>query len=141
MPCVNATEVVKIWLDTEERLRLYTLQKQTCERGVGEPSLLLAKFAGRGIEEILAMHYRDCMQVHLVYSSVDEFLVRKHFDAVQSALRVYMGMEPGGPDDSCLAASIAIEEDTIRIECHLSPRLIPEDIQSCGPCPFPDEAP
>ncbi len=135
MPCMDVTEIVEIWLDAEERLMRYALHKQTCGRSVGEPSLLQAHLAGRTLEDILGMRPDAYIEAHSPCSPLEEFLVQKHFAAVQSALRVYMGREPGGPDDPCLAASIALEGDATRIEGHISIQITPGHIQPCGPCP------
>lgn len=134
MPCSDVTEMVQVVIDRDDRLKSYTYSKKTCGRGVGAATLLMEPFAGMSVDDLLALDAETFLARHPVENELEEFLRLKHFFAVQSALEVLTGHEPGGPEDICAAAEIAYDNGDIVIEARILVDLVTEKIASCGNC-------
>ncbi|MDX9973508.1 MAG: hypothetical protein RBU21_11030 [FCB group bacterium] len=134
MPCSDITEVIEVVIDNEDRLKRYAFSKRTCGQGVGVAALLLDCLQGRSVDDILAWESADFVAEHPVEDELEEFLGLKHFFAVQSALEVLTGREPGGPGDPCAAAEISIEDGEVVINAQIRVDIVTEKIKSCGNC-------
>ncbi|GMV99240.1 MAG: hypothetical protein AMXMBFR84_03790 [Candidatus Hydrogenedentota bacterium] len=139
MPCSDVTEIIQVTIDENDRLKDYFFSKRTCGQGVGAGNLLLAFMSNWSIDEILradAEHVID----HYPFSDdidteLEEFLVLKHFFAVQSVLEVLTGRDAGGKESSCAAAEIAYEANgDIIITGQIDVDLVTEKIKACGNC-------
>lgn len=134
MPCSDVTEMVQVVIDSDDRLKSYTYSKKTCGKGVGVASLLVEHFAGMTVDELLALDAETFLAQHPVDNELEEFLGLKHLFAVQSALEVLTGHEPGGPEDLCAAAEIRYDQGDLVIEARILVDLVTEKITSCGHC-------
>lgn len=126
--------MVQVVIDRDDRLKSYTYSKKTCGRGVGAATLLMEPFAGMSVDDLLALDAETFLARHPVANELEEFLRLKHFFAVQSALEVLTGHEPGGPKDICAAAEIGYDNGDIVIEARILVDLVTEKIASCGNC-------
>ncbi len=132
MPCSDVTEIIEIQLDAEDRIGAYQLFKQTCGRAVGDASLLMPKLVGLRADVVAATDPEDFVQG--AAEGLDTFLAWKHILAVQAALRVLAGAEPGGSDDLCAAADIASDGSGVTLRARIRVALVTSAIPPChGP--------
>ena len=134
MPCNDIRETILVRLDLDERISAYHLNKLTCGADVGDPSLLLDLVSGARPEEVLAFPPHQ-LPTHLEGGDPTlEFLAFKHLFALQAALRVFTGVDPGNPTAECTVAKIV--NDFAGIEFHgvLDSAPILERIKACGQC-------
>lgn len=133
MPCSDVTEVIALRLDPHDRLRGYELRKRTCGAEIGRASLLMPWLGGRPATDVLALHGDDLLTA-LDPSADEEMLYFKHLVALQQALAVLLGLEPGGPGRPCTAAEIFADGDEVGIVADLPVQLLTERIEACARC-------
>ena len=134
MPCKDVTELLEVVLDGEDRLKAYKFQKRTCGQGVGAESLLIDQLEGRSLEELLNKTAEDFLTEFPIFDEIEEFLSLKHLFAVQGALEVLTGREPGGKNAAFAASEISYGEDETRIQGRIAVDVITEKIEACGGC-------
>lgn len=134
MPCDDVTELLELRLDADDRLLGYRLAKRTCGRAVGEESLIAEPLAGAHASAIIAIDADAFIDEREPATDVEAFLLLKHLFAVQDALRVLAGEEPGGAAAPCAIASIAYDGDAMLLEAHLAVDAITQQIKACGAC-------
>lgn len=134
MPCSDVTEVIRVVVDSDDRLKEYNFSKRTCGQGVGAATLLIDTLRGHTVEELLAYAPEDFAADHPVEHELEEFLGLKHLIAIQSTLEVLTGHASGGPHDTCAAAEIGCEDGDVVIEARIRVDLVTEKIKSCGNC-------
>lgn len=134
MPCSDVTEVIEVELDAEDRLTHYRFAKRTCGQGIGADSLLIERIAGRSLDELITVTAEEFLDEAGIADEVEEFLSLKHLFAVQSALEVLTGKEPGRKDDPFAAAEVTCGDDGTRIKGLISIDLVTEKIKACGGC-------
>ena len=134
MPCKDITEVIRVVVDDADRLSEYQFSKRTCGQGVGVESLLIDQFQGARVDKLLAYDAARFLADHPIEDELEEFLALKHLFAVQSALEVLTGKQPGGKDDPCAAAEIEYGDGQVIITAHIAVDLVTERIKACGNC-------
>jgi len=134
MPCNNVTESVRVVLDGRDRLKDYTLSKQTCGLPVGRLSLLREHLRGRTVQDLLACTADDLRRELAIEDELEEFLALKHLCAIRSALEVLTGQMPGAPGSECVAAEIAHEHGDLVIDARIPVDVLTERIRACGQC-------
>lgn len=134
MPCSDVTEVLEVVLDAGDRLKEYTFSKRTCGQGVGAESLLIDQLQGRSLDELLNKTAEEFLSEFPIADPLEEFLSLKHLFAIQGALEVYVGREPGGKADAFAASGIDYGEDETRITGRIAVDIVTEKIESCGGC-------
>jgi hypothetical protein len=132
MPCNDVTELLALRVDGEDRLVDYKLLKRSCGRAVGESSLLLEEWRGLSVTELLAFDSDVVVQEDA--AELETFLRLKHFFAVQGALRVLLGDEPGGAMNPVRVAQLAGEGDHLLLTAELAVDVLVEKIEACGNC-------
>jgi len=101
MTCRDTSEIIKIVLDPDERLRDYSFQKESCGRLIGEENLIGRWLFGKSADEILEIDLADFEKIVAQENDIKHFLALKHFVAIQKGLAVLLGLTSGGLDDSC----------------------------------------
>ena len=134
MPCKDVTEILVVVLDAEDRLKEYHFLKRTCGQGVGAESLLIDQLGGRSLDELLNKTAEEFLDEFPIPDEIEEFLSLKHLFAIQGALEVLTGREPGGKNDAFAASGISYGEDETRIEGRIAVDVITEKIEACGGC-------
>ena len=135
MPCSDVTEIIRVVVDADDRLKDYAFSKRTCGRGVGVASLLIEALRGQSVEALLGYDADRFLADHPAGDELEEFLGLKHLFAVQSALEVLTGREPCGPEAPCAAAEVSVDsEGDVVIEAVIRVDLVTEKIKSCGRC-------
>jgi hypothetical protein len=134
MPCEDVTETLHIQLDAEERLAQYALTKRSCGRQIGSHSRLLDLLKGQTSEEILAITAESWCDLHPADNEIEEFLDLKHLFALQSALDVYCGKQPGGLTDACTIVATSCEGGVFLIEADIKVHVLTNRITACGRC-------
>lgn len=134
MPCSDVTEFISVVLDKDERLKEYHFAKRSCGQGIGHESLLIDQLEGRSLEALLRCTPEDFLGEFPIQDEIEEFLSLKHLIAIQSALEVLTGVEPGRKGDAFAAADIAYSEDEVTIEGLIYVDVVTEKIEACGGC-------
>lgn len=134
MPCSDVTELVRVVLDAEDRLKDYSFVKRTCGQSVGAASFIIDQLRGKTTEQLLAFGADDILAEVEPAEEIEEFLCLKHFFAVQVTLEVLTGAQSGAANDACAAAEISFADDELIIEARLRVDLLTEKIKSCGNC-------
>lgn len=134
MPCQDVTEVLEVTLDADDCLESYAFNKRTCGQGVGQASLLEDWLKGRPASYFLTAQAAAFLEEFEITDSLEEFLTLKHLFAIQGALEVLTGAEPGGVNDAFTASSIEFEEDRTVIRGEISIDIVTDKIRSCGGC-------
>lgn len=134
MPCTDITENIRVTLDQDNRIDSYTLSKKTCGGAIGVESLLLDHVGGRSIDDIIGNHELSFLQPSMSEDEIEAYLKLKHFHAIQSVLKVFIGVSPGGKNDSCTIAGIEYGEGLTVIDAEIKIDLLPDKIESCDHC-------
>jgi hypothetical protein len=134
MPCDDITENLRLTLDGENQLTSYSLSKKTCGGAVGLDSILLDYLGGQPVDKIIGNEQASLLPEQTTEDEIEMYFKLKHFFALQSVLKVYLGKASGGAGDSC--AIVAIEHDggnTI-IDAEIRIDLLTDQIEACGRC-------
>jgi hypothetical protein len=134
MPCKDVTELLEVILDADDRLADYTFSKRTCGQSVGAAALLIDQLRGRSAGELVHKTAAEFLDEFPIADPIEEFLSLKHLFAIQGALEVYSGVEPGRKSDAFAVAGIEYAEDTTRIFGRIAVDIVTERIKSCGGC-------
>ena len=134
MPCKDVTELIRVVLDEEDRLAEYVFAKRTCGQGVGAESLLIDQLRGRSANELLSISAADFLSEYSFADEVEEFLSLKHLFALQGALEVLTGKEPGRVGDAFAAGEISFDGTETVIQGRISVDVVTDKIEACGGC-------
>ena len=134
MTCNDITERIEIILDRDDRLKSYSLTKETCGGAVGIESLLLESLHGKSIDYLLDVNDSENQKEHRPENHAEEFLRLKHIIAIKSALSVYTGISAGGVKDTCTIASVDHNGDDTIIDAQIDILLMTERIKACAHC-------
>lgn len=134
MPCDDITEQIKITLDKEERLLSYHLMKRACGKRIGSQISIIDNLRRKNVDEIIAVDRETFIENGNTGNDVDMFIKLKHLFAIQMALAVYRGAEPGGPNDICSIAEIGFDGENSVIDADIRIDLITSKIEACGFC-------
>jgi hypothetical protein len=132
MPCAYTSELTRIELDSEDRLRDYRISKQSCGAAVGDGSLIVNDLLGRPISEILKIDIGAfCSNIH---DDINRFLSLKHLLALQMTIEIFIGKEAGSHKDLCRIMDINYDEDGIVIEAEIEVNILAEKMRLCDHC-------
>lgn len=134
MPCKDVTELIAVTLDGEDRLESYSFAKRTCGKAIGGEALLLDALRGRSLDELLEITADSFLTEFPPSDEIDEFLGLKHLFAIQGALEVLTGREPGGVDAFFAAGEVTYGENETVVKGRISVELVTQKIKSCGGC-------
>jgi hypothetical protein len=134
MPCGDVTELLRVQIDGGDRITNYQLQKLTCGRGVGDYSLLAPVVFGRAAAELASMKGETFAEECPAPTDEEMFLRLKHFFALQSGLRVLLGLESGAASNPIKVARVACEDGNTVLEAEIEVDVITEQIKACGKC-------
>ncbi len=134
MPCTDITEIIKITLDRDQKLKSYRFSKKTCGGAVGYESMLQDHLAGSSVEHIISLDEHTFCEDNKPDNQIEEFLGLKHLFALQAALRVYAGIDPGSVGKSCALAEIGFDGADTVIDADINVNIITERIRACAHC-------
>jgi len=134
MPCKDITDTLKILLDNDDRLVKYSLSKRTCGGAVGQKELIGDWLKGKTARELLGTGAADILDAVKPTEDVEEYLVLKHFFAVQIGVQIMLGLESGGKDDCCRVDTIHYGPKGMVLVAQLDVNGLTEQIKSCGGC-------
>ncbi|MDD4351547.1 MAG: hypothetical protein PHU71_01000 [Candidatus Gracilibacteria bacterium] len=129
MSCQDLTEIIEITLSSDYKLLDYSLRKLSCDKEIGENSLLLKRFKGKEIYEILESSEVDLLKD--LSDETEKYLNLKHFQVLCKTLNVLIGNEEQG---SCQIESVDANEDTIKVIAQFSSKNNPAKSSSCAGC-------
>ncbi|MEZ5358142.1 MAG: hypothetical protein R3F48_04865 [Candidatus Zixiibacteriota bacterium] len=134
MPCSNITELIRVVLDEDDRLTDYRLIKRTCGAGVGGEKILINIFRDCAPCEIVDLDIETFVDRYPAEDDLGQFLMLKHFLALQGVLQVYTGGESGGVGEFCTVSGIGHEDGEVIIDAEIAVDAVTDKIQSCGHC-------
>jgi hypothetical protein len=134
MPCKDVTELIRVVLDESDCLKEYVFAKRSCGQGVGAESLLIGQLGGMSLEALLAYTAESFLSEFPIQDELEEFLSLKHLFALQGALEVLTGKEPGRAGDPFAASEIAFDVDETIVAGRIGVDLLVDKIQACGGC-------
>lgn len=135
MPCQDITDVLQLRIDDTGQLNKYWLRKRSCGGAVGERSLIFDWAQKQTSEAIVNMNVADFLRdFEQTDDEVYEYLLIKHFFAVQSGLAILLGKGTGTPTDFCTIDYIEHGPQGIDLVAYLRMDVITEQIQACGRC-------
>ena len=134
MPCSDIRETIEIRLDIDDRVSAYRLNKLSCGADVGKPDLLFDLIVGKTAEELLDFPTHTLVRHLKDPDPTLEFLAFKHLFAIQAALRVFTGVDPGNPTSECTVTQISNDFAGIEFTGILAQAPILERIKACGHC-------
>lgn len=134
MPCKDLTELIRVTLDQNDRLTDYCFAKRSCGQGIGGNALLLDKLKGSSLAALLEYTAEGFLDEFPPAEEIDEFLSLKHLFALQSALEVLTGKEPGRRGDPFAAGEITYDQDETIVQGRIHIDLLTEKIEACGGC-------
>jgi hypothetical protein len=130
MPCNDVTELVRLEIGSDDKLKSYWLHKKGCGAAIGNESLLLPQLAGYTINELLVLQIDNICFGN--QTEIEQYVSRKHFFAIKAVLETITGKEPGGVEAGCAIAEISYDGDNMIVEAEISVGLVTEMIKSCG---------
>ena len=134
MPCDNVTELMRVVLDSDDRLLHYRLLKMTCGGAVGAESLLLDRLRGRAVPELLSLDAGTFCRESAPQTDIEEFLSLKHFFALKSVLKAFVGRQAAGSEAACALSGISFDRDRVTIDAEIAVGVVTDLIRSCGHC-------
>ena len=132
MPCDNITEIIKLKLDHNNHFVDYSLTKQSCDKVIGESSLINKLLKGRTVEQILEANPGSIMPGNVSVSTDSHYLYIKHLQAIQSVLAIWLGQRDGQTGERCVIDAINHDEEGIELTAIIYLNLQTENIISCG---------
>lgn len=132
MPCPNPTEILEIELTLDERFRAYSLCKQNQDLGAGR--LIMEWLRPLTVNQVLTTRVETFLDCHTIPDAKSEFLLRKHFSAVQSALQLAWGEIDNECRGFCVIESIEMSDTGWHLKALISPKLLTDPIPACGHC-------
>lgn len=134
MPCSDVTEILRIEIDSSDRLTDYSLTKLTCGGALGKEALLKKWCGGLSTEEILSTSIDSFCTRFPTEDPVVEFVRLKHLLALQKGLRALIGVESSRPDDAISVESIEYSENGVTLSALLKIDAVTDEIRACGRC-------
>ena len=134
MPCHDITDTLKIRLDDQDRIIRYSLIKRSCGGAVGQKSLIIKWLQNRSAEEVLGLTAEAILNAHPTRSHTWEYLLIKHFLAVQSGLAILLGRQSGSSSDSCTAEAIEYGPEGTTLTAHVRVDAMTDQIKACQSC-------
>ncbi len=134
MPCSDVTELLRLDLDSQDRLSGYSLTKLTCGGSLGKESLLLKWCGGLQANQILSTTIDAFSERFPANDPVVEFVRLKHLLAIQKGLRALTGLESSRPDDAISIETIDHGPDGVSMRALLKVDAVTDEIRACGRC-------
>ncbi len=134
MPCNDVTEILRLALDSDDRLTTYSLTKLTCGGVLGKEALLKKWCGGLPARQILETGIDAFCAKFPTDDPAVEFVRLKHLLAVQKGLSALLGDQSARPDDAISIESIDYGPDGIQMIALIKVDAVTAEIQSCGRC-------
>jgi hypothetical protein len=134
MPCDDIAELIRIEIDSKERLRNFELNKQSCGMAIGVELPSFNNLKGRSIADILEIEIDDfCRKID---DEIVRFLSLKHLLALKMTIGTFIGQDDGGPEARCRIMEINYDENGVVIEAEIKVGIVDDKIRLCDSC-FP----
>lgn len=134
MPCEDITDILKLKIDSNDKLVKYSLTKLTCGGQVGGDDLILKWLSKFTMDEIYNLTIDDFTKAHPTDDEIIEYLLLKQFLAVKSGISMVLGHESGGKDSYCTVESISYGPNGMIVKAMINIEAITAEIKSCGRC-------
>lgn len=134
MPCNDITDILKILLDSSDRVLKYTLIKKSCGKRVGGRSLIINWLKGSRAKDVINASAGTFLDAHKVTDPIEEFLILKHFLAVKEGLSILLGEKAGGVNNYCTVDTIRYGPNGIEIIAFIKSEMMTDQIKACAQC-------
>ncbi len=131
MPCKDTTSLMKIWIDSQDKLLDFDFSKITCGKDISGQISLKEIFLGIDISEILSLEFPQIMEKIQPGNTEDEFFLYLEWLALLSGLSKYIGEISDSELTRFKIASIEQDENGTLIQLvAMPPENLPK-IESC----------
>jgi hypothetical protein len=134
VPCHDITDTLKIRLDDQDRIVRYSLIKRSCGGAVGRRALIGRWLKNRSAGEVLSFSAEVFLSTQPTRSKTWQYLLIKHFLAVQSGLAILLGRQSGSSHDYCTAESIEYGPEGTTLIAHVRVDAMTDQIKACQSC-------
>lgn len=134
MPCNDVTDILKILLDNSDRVLKYTLIKKSCGKRVGGRSLIINWLKGSRARDVIDTSSDTFLEAHKVSDPIEEYLMLKHFLAVQEGLSILFGENAGGVNNYCTVDTIRQGPNGLEIIAMIKSEMMTDQIKACAQC-------
>ena len=134
MPCNDVTELLKISLDPEDRVKSYSLSKRTCGGTMGRDELILKMIRGKTAAEIVQKPADEFYSGITFSSDLKEMVYLKHYFAVQGGLAEFLGRESSESHSECTIESVVYGPDGVELTVLVHVDMLTDKIKACGGC-------
>ncbi|MFQ6007404.1 MAG: hypothetical protein ACE5K8_00480 [Candidatus Zixiibacteriota bacterium] len=110
------------------------MNKRTCGGAVGQRSLISKWLKNRSAEEVLSLEPEVFLNAYPTKSKTWQYILLKHFLAVQSGLAILLGREPGGVTDYCTAEAVEYGPDGMTFTAQVRVDVMSDRIEACRSC-------
>lgn len=133
MPCSDSSSSISIQLDHDEKFMSCQYAKITCGREIGGGSDYAGYLRGKTLPEIMAVTWPQAVAGLKPAKEEDVFILYLEWDALRSAVGLYLGVEDAEIDTGrCIISSIEKTDTGVEIvEVILPPKDLPK-ILPCG---------
>jgi hypothetical protein len=131
VPCSDQTEQLTLELDSQDRIRSFSLDKRTCHQPVGGAALLPV------IRDMPARSLLEADADGLIDPRVDDvqaFMLTKQLFALQGAIEVMYGLPENGHPQAFELHELEYDSGGTRLAGEIAINIIAEQISSCGGC-------
>jgi hypothetical protein len=134
MPCSDVTEEIRVILDSDDRLKHYSLKKRTCGRSIGAPAVIEDEIRGLDMELILSGDDDMLLGEKAKARRARKFIALKHLYALRTALAAYKGLDMEFRGKACAIAGIEYGEGEVIIDADIKIEMITQNIVACRSC-------
>lgn len=133
MPCNDITEIVKLTLDSSDRITDYSLHKEMCGGSVAGRGLIRDLVKQVSVDNVLALSPAEAIDGYERDETLT-YLRLKHLFTIQSLLREYTGV--ARPQDSNLIEMLSVEQSEagIALVARVALDALTDRIRACGLC-------
>lgn len=128
MPCEDSSSSMVIKLDNNDRFESFEYAKITCGQDISANMSLNEYFRGKHLNEVAESNFNTIVYDLKIEKEDDQFIAYMQWDALRSAVALYLGLENKEIDtERCLITSIEETEMGTEIaEVILPPKELPK---------------
>ena len=131
MPCSNQGELLTLELDSHDRIRSFTLEKQTCHQPVGGTGLL-SVIRDMPARALLSTPARELIDPQL--ENAQMFMLTKQLFALEGAIEVMYGLPDDGLPQAFELHELEYDANGTRVSGEIAINIVAAQIKSCGGC-------
>lgn len=137
MPCSDSSSSMVIHLDNEDLFKDFEYAKITCGREITGSTGLSEYLKGLELNEILNLDFSKITEDLKISVEEDQFILYMEFDALRSAIGLYLGTDNDNIDVTrCSISSIDCTDQGVEVALVVLP---PKEMPKILPCSLGDQ--